>query len=146
TRRARIYTEMITTGAVLHGPRARLMAYDVAEHPVALQLGGCDPRQLTQCARIAEEFGYDEVNLNIGCPSERVQEGRFGACLMAEPALVGDCVAAMTAAVKLPVTVKCRIGIDDQDPEQALAAFAATVVAAGTDALIVHARKAWLAG
>jgi tRNA-dihydrouridine synthase A len=117
TRRALIYTEMITTGAVLHGDRARLLAYDAAEHPVALQLGGCDPGQLAQCARLAEEFGYDEVNLNIGCPSERVQEGRFGACLMAEPALVGECVAAMRAAVKLPVTVKCRIGIDDQDPE-----------------------------
>src|SRR5437763_3526379 len=144
TRRALIYTEMITTGAVLHGDRARLLAYDAAEHPVALQLGGCDPRQLAQCARIAEDFGYDEVNLNIGCPSERVQEGRFGACLMAEPALVGECVAAMKAAVAVPVTVKCRIGIDDQDPEQALTAFAATVVAAGADALIVHARKAWL--
>jgi tRNA-dihydrouridine synthase A len=143
TRRALIYTEMITTGAVLHGDRARLLAYDAAEHPVALQLGGCDPRQLAQCARIAEEFGYDEVNLNIGCPSERVQEGRFGACLMAEPALVGDCVAAMTAAVKLPVTVKCRIGIDEQDPEEALEALTCAVERAGVGALIVHARKAW---
>src|SRR3954447_14819733 len=131
TRRALIYTQMITTGAVLHGDRARLLAYDMAEHPVALQLGGCHPRQLAQCARIAEEFGYDEVNLNIGCPSERVQEGRFGACLMAEPALVGDCVAAMTAAVKLPVTVKCRIGIDDQDPEEALEALTCAVERAG---------------
>jgi len=146
TRRARIYTEMITTGAVLHGPRARLMAYDVAEHPLALQLGGCDPRQLAECARIAEAFGYDEVNLNIGCPSDRVQEGRFGACLMAEPALVGDCVAAMAAVVKLPITVKCRIGIDDQDPEEALEALACAVERAGVAALIVHARKAWLAG
>ena len=146
TRRARIYTEMITTGAVLHGPRARLMAYDVAEHPLALQLGGCDPRQLAECARIAEAFGYDEVNLNIGCPSDRVQEGRFGACLMAEPALVGDCVAAMAAVVKLPITVKCRIGIDDQDPEEALGALACAVERAGVAALIVHARKAWLAG
>src|SRR6184192_910554 len=118
TRRARIYTEMITTGAVLHGPRARLMAYDVAEHPLAIQLGGCDPRQLAECARIAEAFGYDEVNLNIGCPSDRVQEGRFGACLMAEPALVGDCVAAMKAAVNIPVTVKCRIGIDERPGER----------------------------
>jgi len=146
TRRARIYTEMITTGAVLHGPRARLMAYDVAEHPLALQLGGCDPRQLAECARIAEAFGYDEVNLNIGCPSDRVQEGSFGACLMAEPALVGDCVAAMAAVVKLPITVKCRIGIDDQDPGEALEALACAVERAGVAALIVHARKAWLAG
>src|SRR5207253_2016732 len=146
TRRARIYTEMITTGAVLHGPRARLMAYDVAEHPLAVALGGCDPRQLAECARIAEAFGYDEVNLNIGCPSDRVQEGRFGACLMAEPALVGDCVAAMTAAVNLPVTVKCRIGIDDQDPEEALEALTCVVERAGVAALIVHARKAWLEG
>jgi tRNA-dihydrouridine synthase A len=146
TRRALIYTEMITTGAVLHGERARLLAHDATEHPVALQLGGCDPRQLAECARIAEEFGYDEVNLNIGCPSDRVQEGRFGACLMAQPALVGDCVAAMTAVVKLPVTVKCRIGIDDQDPEEALEALTCAVKCAGVAALIVHARKAWLHG
>src|SRR5215472_2245436 len=146
TRRALIYTEMITTGAVLHGERARLLAHDPAEHPVALQLGGSDPRQLAECARIAEAFGYDEVNLNVGCPSDRVQVGRFGACLMAEPALVGDCVAAMTGAVKLPVTVKCRIGIDDQDPEEALEAFACAVERAGVAALIVHARKAWLDG
>ena len=146
TRRALIYTEMITTGAVLHGARARLLAHDSAEHPVALQLGGCDPRQLAECARIAEEFGYDEVNLNVGCPSDRVQVGRFGACLMAEPALVGDCVVAMTGAVKLPVTVKCRLGIDDQDPEEALEAFACAVEQAGVAALIVHARKAWLDG
>ena len=146
TRRALIYTEMITTGAVLHGERARLLAHDPAEHPVALQLGGCDPRHLAECARIAEAFGYDEVNLNVGCPSDRVQVGRFGACLMAEPALVGDCVAAMTGAVKLPVTVKCRIGIDDQDPEEALEAFACAVEQAGVAALIVHARKAWLDG
>src|SRR5215468_10883697 len=146
TRRALIYTEMITTGAVLHGPRARLMAYDSAEHPVAFQLGGCDPRRLAECARIAEEFGYDEVNLNIGCPSDRVQEGRFGACLMAEPALVGDCVAAMKTRVRVPVTVKCRIGIDEQDPEEALDALTAAVARAGVDALIVHARKAWLDG
>ncbi|HEY6992483.1 MAG TPA: tRNA dihydrouridine(20/20a) synthase DusA [Xanthobacteraceae bacterium] len=146
TRRALIYTEMITTGAVLHGDRARLLAFDAAEHPVALQLGGCDPHALARCARIAEDFGYDEINLNVGCPSERVQEGRFGACLMAEPALVGDCVAAMTAAVSLPVTVKCRIGIDDQDPEEALEVFTRAVEAAGVAALIVHARKAWLDG
>jgi tRNA-dihydrouridine synthase A len=146
TRRALIYTEMITTGAVLHGDRARLLAFDPAEHPVALQLGGCDPAALARCARIAEDLGYDEVNLNVGCPSDRVREGRFGACLMAEPALVGDCVAAMTAAVRLPVTVKCRIGIDDQDPEEALETLSRAAEAAGVAALIVHARKAWLDG
>jgi len=146
TRRALIYTEMITTGAVLHGDRARLLAFDHAEHPVALQLGGCEPQALAACARIAADFGYDEINLNVGCPSERVQGGRFGACLMAEPALVGEGVAAMKAAVTIPVTVKCRIGIDDQDPEAALDALADAVTAAGVDALIVHARKAWLQG
>src|SRR3954453_12537613 len=146
TRRARIYTEMITTAAVLHGDRARLLAYDPSEHPVALQLGGCEPQALAASARIGEDFGYDEINLNVGCPSDRVQEGRFGACLMAEPALVSDGVAAMKAAVKTPVTGKCRIGIDDQDPEQSLFGFADTVIAAGTDALVVHARKAWLSG
>jgi tRNA-dihydrouridine synthase A len=146
TRRALIYTEMITTGAVLHGDRARLLGYDAAEHPVALQLGGSDPLQLAECARIAADLGYDEVNLNVGCPSDRVQEGRFGACLMAEPALVGDCVAAMKANVKLPVTVKCRIGIDDQDPEEALDTLTGALAQAGVDALIVHARKAWLDG
>jgi tRNA-dihydrouridine synthase A len=137
---------MVATGAVLHGDRARLIGFDPSEHPVALQLGGSDPRALAQCARIGADMGYDEVNLNVGCPSDRVQEGRFGACLMAEPALVADCVAAMKAAVKVPVTVKCRIGIDDQDPERALEAFAGAVEAAGVDALIVHARKAWLKG
>jgi tRNA-dihydrouridine synthase A len=146
TRRALIYTEMLTTGAVLRGDRARLLGFDAVEHPVALQLGGSDPQALSACARIGEDFGYDEINLNVGCPSDRVQEGRFGACLMAEPALVADSVAAMKAAVKIPVTVKCRIGIDDQDPEEALFGFAETVKAAGTDALIVHARKAWLKG
>ena len=146
TRRALLYTEMITTGAVLHGNRARLLAYDPVEHPVALQLGGSDPVALAQSARIAADLGYDEVNLNVGCPSDRVQEGRFGACLMREPELVGDCVAAMKAAVKIPVTVKCRIGVDEQDPEIALETITRTVVEAGTDALIVHARKAWLAG
>ncbi|HEY7666359.1 MAG TPA: tRNA dihydrouridine(20/20a) synthase DusA [Xanthobacteraceae bacterium] len=146
TRRARLYTEMITTGAVLHGDRARLLALDPSEHPVALQLGGCDPQALARCARIAEDFGYDEINLNVGCPSDRVQEGRFGACLMREPALVGDCVAAMRASVKVPVTVKCRIGIDDQDPEEALETFTAAAERAGVGALVVHARKAWLAG
>ena len=146
TRRALLYTEMITTGAVLHGNRTRLLAYDSSEHPVALQLGGSDPAALAQSACVAADLGYDEINLNVGCPSDRVQEGRFGACLMREPELVGDCVAAMKAAVKIPVTVKCRIGVDEQDPEVALDAVTRTVVAAGTDALIVHARKAWLAG
>jgi tRNA-dihydrouridine synthase A len=146
TRQARLYTEMVTTGAVLHGERKRLIGFDPFEQPLALQLGGSDPAALAQCARIAEDFGYAEVNLNVGCPSDRVQEGRFGACLMAEPALVGDCVAAMKGAVKLPVTVKCRIGIDEQDPEAALDALTGAVEAAGVDALIVHARKAWLKG
>src|SRR5262245_38668892 len=146
TRHTLLYTEMVTTGAVLHGDRARLLGFNPAEQPVALQLGGSDPAALAECARIGEGFGYREVNLNVGCPSDRVQEGRFGACLMAEPALVGDCVVAMKAAVAVPVTVKCRIGIDEQDPEQSLDAFATTVVQAKVDALIVHARKAWLKG
>jgi tRNA-dihydrouridine synthase A len=146
TRRALIYSEMLTTGAVLRGDRARLLGFDACEHPVALQLGGSDANALAQSARIGADFGYDEINLNIGCPSDRVQEGRFGACLMAEPALVAEGVAAMRAAVSVPVTVKCRIGIDAQDPEQALFAFAAAMKAAGADALIVHARKAWLKG
>jgi tRNA-dihydrouridine synthase A len=146
TRRALLYTEMLTTGAVLHGDRVRLLRYEPAEHPLALQIGGADPRALAQCARIAEDSGFDEINLNVGCPSDRVQEGRFGACLMAEPDLVGAGVAAMKAAAAIPVTVKCRIGIDEQDPEQALAIFAAAVERAGADALIVHARKAWLKG
>jgi tRNA-dihydrouridine synthase A len=145
TRRALLYTEMLTTGAVLHGARARLLRYDPAEHPLALQVGGADPHALTACARLAADCGYDEINLNVGCPSDRVQEGRFGACLMAEPALVGDSVAAMKAAA-IRVTVKCRIGIDDQDPEGALSVFAETLERAGADALIVHARKAWLKG
>src|SRR5882672_3118854 len=146
TRRALLYTEMITTGAVLRGDRARLLGFDPAEQPVAVQLGGSDPRALAESARICADLGYDEINLNVGCPSDRVQGGRFGACLMSEPALVGDCVAAMTAAVKIPVTVKCRIGIDEQDPEESLDALTRIVVAAGVDALIVHARKAWLDG
>jgi tRNA-dihydrouridine synthase A len=146
TRHALLYTEMITTGAVLRGDRARLLGFDPAEHPVAVQLGGSDPRALAESARICADLGYDQVNLNVGCPSDRVREGRFGACLMAEPALVGDCVAAMKAAVRIPVTVKCRIGIDEQDPEESLDTLSRTVVAAGVDALIVHARKAWLDG
>jgi tRNA-dihydrouridine synthase A len=146
TRRALIYTEMLTTAAILRGKREQLLGFDAFEHPVALQLGGSEPRALAQAARIGADFGYDEINLNVGCPSDRVQEGRFGACLMAEPALVADSVAAMKAAVALPVTVKCRIGIDEQDPEQSLFGFAEAVKAAGAEALIVHARKAWLKG
>jgi tRNA-dihydrouridine synthase A len=146
TRRARLYTEMITTAAVLRGDRARLLRYDAEEHPLAVQLGGADTKALAACARICADAGFDEINLNVGCPSDRVQDGRFGACLMAEPAVVGEGVAAMKAAVAIPVTVKCRIGIDDQDPEAALDALADAVVAAGVDALIVHARKAWLQG
>jgi tRNA-dihydrouridine synthase A len=146
TRRTLLYTEMLTTGAVLRGDRARLLGFDAFEHPVALQLGGSDAAALSACARIAEDFGYDEINLNVGCPSDRVQEGRFGACLMVEPALVADCVAAMKAAVKIPVTVKCRLGVDEQEPDEALFSFTDTVKAAGIDALIVHARKAWLKG
>lgn len=146
SRRARLYTEMLTTGAVIHGDRARLLGFDTSEHSVALQLGGSDPRELAAAAMIGEDFGYDEINLNVGCPSDRVKDGRFGACLMAEPALVAEGVAAMKRAVRIPVTVKCRIGIDDQDPEVALDVLARSVVAAGADALIVHARKAWLNG
>jgi tRNA-dihydrouridine synthase A len=146
TRRARLYTEMLTTGAILHGDRRRLLGFDASEHPVALQLGGSEARDLAGAAKIGEDFGYDEINLNVGCPSDRVKDGRFGACLMAEPALVAEGVAAMKCAVNIPVTVKCRIGIDDQDPEAALDELARRVVAAGADALIVHARKAWLNG
>src|SRR3954466_1292929 len=146
TRRARLYTEMLTTGAIIHGERKRLLGFDASEHPVALQLGGSEPRDLATAAKIGEDFGYDEINLNVGCPSDRVKDGRFGACLMAEPALVAAGVEAMKRAVKIPVTVKCRIGIDDQDPEVALDALARSVISAGADALIVHARKAWLNG
>jgi tRNA-dihydrouridine synthase A len=146
TRHALLYTEMVTTGAVMHGDRAQLIGFDPFEHPVALQLGGCEPGALAQCARIGADLGYDEINLNVGCPSDRVQEGRFGACLMAEPDRVADCVAAMKAQVAVPVTVKCRIGIDEQDPEAALEIFAGAVERAGVDALVVHARKAWLKG
>jgi tRNA-dihydrouridine synthase A len=146
TRRARLYTEMLTTGAIIHGDRQRLLGFDASEHPVALQLGGSDPRDLAIAASIGEDFGYDEININVGCPSDRVKDGRFGACLMAEPGLVAQGVDAMKRAVRVPVTVKCRIGIDDQDPEVALDVLARDVVAAGCDALIVHARKAWLNG
>jgi tRNA-dihydrouridine synthase A len=146
TRRARLYTEMLTTGAIIHGDRQRLLGFDASEHPVGLQLGGSDSDALATAAKIGEDFGYDEINLNVGCPSDRVKDGRFGACLMAEPELVAEGVAAMKRAVKIPVTVKCRIGIDDQDPEVALDVLARGVIAAGSDALIVHARKAWLNG
>jgi tRNA-dihydrouridine synthase A len=146
TRRSLLYTEMLTTPAILHGDRQRLLGFDASEHPLALQLGGSNPGELASAAKIGEDFGYDEINLNVGCPSDRVKDGRFGACLMAEPALVAACVEAMKRAVDIPVTVKCRIGIDDQDPEIALNALARGVVDAGADALIVHARKAWLNG
>ncbi|MFE0014433.1 tRNA dihydrouridine(20/20a) synthase DusA [Mesorhizobium sp. NPDC059054] len=146
TRRALLYTEMVVADAVIHGQRERLLGFDAVEHAVALQLGGSDPRKLAEAARIGQDFGYDEINLNVGCPSDRVQSGTFGACLMKTPALVADCVAAMKAAVKVPVTVKCRIGVDDQDPEPALDTLADGVFAAGADALWVHARKAWLEG
>ena len=146
TARARLYTEMVTTGAVLHGDRERLLGFDPADHPVALQLGGSDPGELAAAARIGEVFGYDEINLNVGCPSDRVQSGRFGACLMRGPALVADCVAAMAAAVELPVTVKCRIGVDEQDPEESLFGLVDACAQAGVSTFIVHARKAWLEG
>jgi len=148
---ARLYTEMVTTGAILHGDRPRHLDFDAAEHPVALQLGGHEPGELATCARIGAEWGYDEINLNVGCPSDRVQSGRFGACLMREPALVADCVAAMRLAVNdlgrdVPVTVKCRIGVDEQDEYADLQRFVEAQVGAGLEVLIVHARKAWLHG
>ncbi len=146
TRRTLLYTEMVTTGALLHRDPAHFLAFDPLEHPLALQLGGSDPAALACCAELAEAWGYDEVNLNVGCPSDRVQAGRFGACLMAEPALVAECVAAMRAATCLPVTVKHRIGIDQQDSEVELHQFVQTVATAGCTTFIVHARKAWLHG
>lgn len=144
--RALLYTEMVTTGAVIYGPRERLLGFSPEEQPVAVQLGGSNPDDLAEAAKIAASFGYTEINLNVGCPSDRVQDGRFGACLMCEPQLVSACVAAMKKAVTLPVTVKCRIGVDDQNTEIALDALADAVVAEGVDALVVHARKAWLKG
>ncbi len=146
TRRALLYTELVTADAILHGDRQKLLGFDASEHPVALQLGGSEPAALAQAAIIAEEFGYDEINLNVGCPSDRVQSGRFGACLMREPALVADCMAAMRGAVALPVTVKCRIGVDDQDPEESLRTLIAMSAEAGVTRFAVHARKAWLDG
>jgi tRNA-dihydrouridine synthase A len=146
SRRARLYTEMVTANAILHGPRERLIGFDPREQPVAIQLGGSDPAALAQAAKVAEDFGYIEINLNVGCPSERVKSGAFGACLMREPELVAEGVAAMKRAVQVPVTVKCRLGIDDQEPREALFTFAEKVIGAGADALIVHARMAWLKG
>ncbi len=146
TRRALLYTEMVTAEAIIHGDRERLIGFAPVEHPLAIQLGGADAGRLAAAARIAADFGYDEINLNVGCPSDRVQSGTFGACLMRDPARVGELVAAMKAAVAVPVTVKCRLGVDEQDPEAALDALADAVVAAGSDAIWVHARKAWLEG
>jgi tRNA-dihydrouridine synthase A len=147
TRRALLYTEMVTTGAILHGtPRSRFLGHDEGEHPLALQLGGSDPVELAECAAIAEEWGFDEVNLNVGCPSDRVQNNMIGACLMGYPQKVAAAVSAMRGAVSIPVTVKCRIGIDDQDAEADLERFIATVAEAGCGVFIVHARKAWLQG
>jgi tRNA-dihydrouridine synthase A len=146
SKRTFLYTEMVTAEAVLHGDRERVLGFDAAEHPLALQLGGSDPKKLAAAARVGADYGYDEINLNVGCPSDRVQSGRFGACLMAEPNLVGACVTEMGASSGLPVTVKCRIGIDDQDAEENLDRFIDTVAAAGCTTFIVHARKAWLQG
>lgn len=146
TRHALLYTEMVVADAVIHGNRDRLLGFSQEEHPVALQLGGSDPEKVSRAAAIAAEWGYDEINLNVGCPSDRVQSGTFGACLMRTPDLVAECVAAMKAEVTVPVTVKCRIGVDEQDPETALDEIADKVIAAGADALWVHARKAWLQG
>jgi len=143
---ALLYTEMVTAPAVLHGDRARLLGFDPTEHPVALQLGGSEPHELAAAARVGESQGYDEINLNVGCPSDRVQSGRFGACLMREPALVADCIAAMRAAVSIPVTVKCRLGVDEQDEYEDLERFVETVRATGCNVFVVHARKAWLEG
>ena len=146
SRHTRLYTEMVTTGALLHGEHRRFLEFHPAEHPIALQLGGSEPDALAACARLATGYGYDEVNLNVGCPSDRVQSGRFGACLMNEPKLVADCVAAMIAAGPVPVTVKTRIGVDERDSYEELTEFVSTVAAAGCRMFIIHARKAWLKG
>lgn len=146
TRHALLYTEMVTAEAILHGNKERLLGFEESEHPLALQLGGSQPNRLAEAARIAQDFGYDEINLNVGCPSDRVQSGRFGACLMREPHLVGICVAAMAAAVSIPVTIKCRIGVDDQDPETSLRALVDAGEQSGVTVFAVHARKAWLQG
>lgn len=146
SRHTLLYTEMVTTGAIIFGDRDKHLAFNKAEHPVALQLGGSDPEQLAQCSQIATDYGYDEINLNVGCPSDRVQSGRFGACLMAVPKVVAECVAAMKTATDLPVTVKHRIGVDDRDSWDELCEFVEIVAEAGCEAFIVHARKAWLKG
>ena len=143
---ALLYTEMVTTGAVIHGDRDHLLGFDPAEHPVALQLGGSEPEELARAARIGAEYGYDEINLNVGCPSERVQKGSFGACLMKEPELVRDCMSAMREAVDVPVTVKTRIGVDEHDSVEFLENFIGTVATSGVETFIIHARKAWLKG
>src|SRR5512135_2436876 len=146
TRHAVLYTEMVTAEAIIRGNRSRLLAFDRSEHPVALQLGGAEPTRLAEAAKIAVDVGYDEINLNVGCPSDRVQSGRFGACLMREPELVAECVSTMRAAVSVPVTVKCRLGVDDQDPHRSLRTLIDLCETAGTTTFIVHARKAWLEG
>jgi tRNA-dihydrouridine synthase A len=146
SRRVLLYTEMITTGAIIYGKQFHRLEYDNSEHPLALQLGGSDPRELAECAKIAEEYGYDEINLNVGCPSDRVQNGQFGACLMSNPQLVGECVHAMQQSVSIPVTVKTRTGIDDMDNYEFLTEFINTVSIAGCHTFIIHARKAWLNG
>jgi tRNA-dihydrouridine synthase A len=146
SRKTLLYTEMVVADAIIHGPRDRLLAHDVSEHPLALQLGGSDPAKLAEAVRIAEPYGYDEINLNVGCPSDRVQSGTFGACLMLAPETVAASIGAMKAASKVPVTVKCRIGVDEQDPETVLPDFIARVLDAGADAIWIHARKAWLKG
>jgi tRNA-dihydrouridine synthase A len=143
---ALLYTEMVTANALIHGDFQHLLQFDKAEHPIALQLGGSEPAKLAHCARLGEAFGYDEINLNVGCPSDRVQAGRFGACLMLEPVLVAECISAMLSVVKIPVTVKCRIGVDNQDTYETLFEFVQTVSAAGCQVFIIHARKAWLSG
>lgn len=146
SQQALLYTEMVTTGALIHGDRQRYLQFNAEEHPVALQLGGSEPHELAQCAQMAADEGYNEVNLNIGCPSQRVQKGSFGACLMAEPVLVADCIDAMQQAVNIPITVKHRIGIDDNDSYEALCHFISTVATTGCNTFIIHARKAWLQG
>ena len=146
SRHTLLYTEMVTTGALLHGDVPRHLRFEAEEHPVALQLGGSEPSDLAQAARLGAQWGYDEINLNVGCPSDRVQSGKFGACLMREPELVADCMAAIKEAVSVPATVKCRIGVDDQDPEISLFATVDASAAVGIDSFIIHARKAWLKG
>ncbi|OUR92567.1 tRNA dihydrouridine(20/20a) synthase DusA [Gammaproteobacteria bacterium 42_54_T18] len=141
-----LYTEMITTGAIIHGDKERHLGFNTEEHPIAVQLGGSNPSDLAQCSKICEDYGYDEINLNVGCPSDRVQSGAFGACLMAQPDLVAECIDHMKSACDLPITIKCRIGIDDQDEYEDLQRFVLTTKAAGCETFIVHARKAWLQG